>query len=182
MEVILLDDVESLGHEGDLVRVAAGHARNYLIPRSLAVPATKAAKEQLERRRGAIAKREAQKAGVAQKVAEKLHQQPLLIVAKTGEGGRLHGTVTSQQIADALAAQTGVSLDRRRISLLEPIREVGDYLVSAEVYKGVQAQLTLRVEPADKPAREPEAEEGPEAVAVVAAADGTEADESDDDG
>ncbi len=174
MEVILLDDVESLGHEGDVVRVAAGHARNYLIPRSLAVPATKAAKEQLERRRGAIARREAQKAEAARKVAERLHQQPLRIAAKTGEGGKLHGTVTSQQIADALAAQTGVSLDRRRISLVEPIREVGDYLVSAEVYKGVQAQLTLRVEPIDKPVKASDAEE------ESAEAEDVEADEPDD--
>jgi len=174
MEVILLDDVESLGHEGDVVRVAAGHARNFLIPRNLAVPATKAAKEQLERRRGAISQREVQKAEAAHKVAERLHEQPLLITAKTGEGGKLHGTVTAQQIADALSAQTGVSLDRRRISLLEPIREVGDYLVSAEVYKGVQAQLTLRVEPVDKPADEP----GSEATAEPGAA--AEAGESED--
>jgi len=171
MEVILLDDVESLGHEGDVVRVAAGHARNYLIPRSLAVPATKAAKEQLERRRGAIAKREAHKAEAAHKVAERLHEHPLLIAAKTGEGGKLHGTVTAQQIVDALAAETGVALDRRRINLLEPIREVGNYLVSAEVYKGVHAQLTLRVESADKPAKEPEAEPAPEAPAEPEAAD-----------
>ncbi|MBM3497233.1 MAG: 50S ribosomal protein L9 [Armatimonadetes bacterium] len=167
MEVILLDDVESLGHEGDLVRVAAGHARNFLIPRNLAVPATKAAKEQLERRRGAIVKREAQKAEAAKRVAERLHEHPLIIAAKTGEGGKLHGTVTAQQIVDALAAQTGVALDRRRINLLEPIREVGNYLVAAEVYKGVHAQLTLTVEPVDKPAAEPEAE--PESEAADAA-------------
>jgi large subunit ribosomal protein L9 len=165
MEVILLDDVESLGHEGDVVRVAAGHARNYLIPRNLAVLATKTAKEQLERRRGAIAQREAHKAEAAQHVAQRLHEHPLVITAKTGEGGKLHGTVTAQQIVDALAAQTGVQLDRRRISLVEPIREVGDYLVAAEVYKGVHAQLTLRVEPVDKPAPQSEPEPEPEAAA-----------------
>jgi len=172
MEVILLEDVESLGHEGDIVRVADGHARNYLLPKSLAVPATKAAKGQLEQRRGGIARREEQKAEAAHKVAERLHEKPLVVTAKTGEGGRLHGTITAQQIADALSEQTGVSMDRRRISLLEPIREVGDYLVSAEVYKGVQAQLTIRVMPVDQPAEEGEEEEveqpEPEAVEEVA--------------
>lgn len=145
MEVILLQDVESLGHEGDIVRVADGHARNYLLPRNLAVPATKAAKLELARRQRAIQAREAQKAEAARAVVARLHEQPLIIVAKSGEGGRLHGTVTAQQIADALAEQTGVSLDRRRITLVEPIRELGDYLVSAEIYKGVTAQLTIRV-------------------------------------
>ena len=166
MEVILLQDVESLGHDGDVVRVADGHARNYLIPRNIAVPATKDAKQQLERRRGAIARREEQKAEAAHKVAERLHEHPLVVTAKAGEGGKLHGSVTAQQIVEALAAQTGVTLDRRRIGLLEPIREVGDYLVSAEVYKGVSAQLTIRVTAPGQPAdeAEPEAEEPEETV------------------
>ena len=174
MEVILLQDVESLGHEGDVVRVADGHARNYLIPKNIAVPATKAAQQQLESRRGAIARREEQKAGAAHQVAERLHSQPLMVTAKAGEGGKLHGSVTAQQIVEALLAQTGVSLDRRRISLLEPIREVGDYLVSAEVYKGVNAQLTIRVMSQTPPPAEaaPEAEElEPEPVEETAEED-----------
>jgi large subunit ribosomal protein L9 len=145
MEVILMDDVEALGHEGDVVRVADGYARNFLIPNQLAVRATKASRADLERRRGAIAVREAQKAEAATGLASELHQHPLVIAARSGEGGKLHGTVTSQQIADALAAQRGLNLDRRRIQLLEPIREVGDYLVGAELYKGVKGQLTIRV-------------------------------------
>ncbi|MBM3474500.1 MAG: 50S ribosomal protein L9 [Armatimonadetes bacterium] len=177
MEVILLQDVESLGHEGDVVRVADGHARNYLIPRKIAVPATKDAKQQLERRRGAIAKREEQKAEAAHKVAERLHEHPLVVMAKAGEGGKLHGSVTAQQIVEALGAQTGVSLDRRRIGLLEPIREVGDYLVSAEVYKGVTAQLTIRV--VSQAGAEAEAEE-PEEEAEDEAADGEADGEADE--
>jgi len=167
MEVILLHDVESLGHEGDLVRVADGHARNYLIPRKLAVPASRDAKAQLERRRGAIARRESQKAEAARSVADKLHQKPLLVTAKAGESGKLHGSITAQHIAEALAEQTGVSLDRRRINLVEPIREVGDYLVAAEVYKGVNAQLTIRVTAPDQAAEEP-AEAAPEATEAPA--------------
>jgi len=145
MEVILLQDVEALGHEGDIVRVADGHARNYLIPRRLATEATRAARGQLERRRGSIARREEQKAAKAQVLADELHKNPLLIEAKGGEGGRLHGTITAQQISRALAEQTGIEVDRRRIELVEPIREVGNYLVTAQLYKGVKAQLTIAV-------------------------------------
>ncbi len=164
MEVILLQDVEALGHEGDVVRVADGHARNYLIPRRIAVEATKSARAQLERRRGGIARREEQKAEKAHTLADKLHRSPLIIVARSGEGGKLHGTVTAQQISRALAEQTGVEVDRRRIQLVEPIREVGNYLVSAQLYKGVSAQLTITVqaeggEEAEEDAAEPEEQE-----------------------
>jgi len=162
MEVILMDDVESLGHEGDVVRVTDGYARNFLIPRKLAVRATKPARAELERRRGAIAVREAQKAEAAKELAGELHQHPLVIAAKSGEGGKLHGTVTTQQIADALAAQRGLALDRRRIQLLEPIRETGDYLVAAELYKGVKGQLTIRVVPEGQEDVEAEAGSGAE--------------------
>lgn len=175
MEVILLQDVEALGHEGDIVRVADGHARNYLIPRKIAVEATKAARTQLERRRGAIARREEQKAQKAQGLAERLHQNPLTIKARSGEGGKLHGTVTAQQISDALAEQTGISVDRRRIQLVEPIRELGNYLVSAQLYKGVTAQLTITVrgEGGEQEEEEAEAEAEEGAEEVREAAEGT---------
>jgi large subunit ribosomal protein L9 len=168
MEVILLQDVEALGHEGDIVRVADGHARNYLIPRRIAVEASKSAKAQLERRRGAIARREEQKAEKAHTLADKLHQSPLVIMARSGEGGKLHGTVTAQQISNALAEQTGVEVDRRRIQLMEPIREVGNYLVSAQLYKGVSAQLTITVR---AEGGEEAAEEGAEEALEEAAAE-----------
>jgi len=167
MEVILMDDVEAVGHEGDLVRVADGYARNFLIPRKLAVLATKAAKADLERRRGGIAAREAQKGEAAGKLAAELHQHPLVVEAKSGEGGKLHGTVTTHQIAEALSAQRGLTLDRRRIQLAEPIRETGEYLISAELYKGVKGQLTVRVVPEGYVEEEAAAEGGePESEAV----------------
>jgi len=127
--------------------VADGYARNFLIPKQLAVPATKTQKAELEKRRGAISRREEQKGEAARALAEEVHQHPLIVEAKTGEGGKLHGTVTTQQIAEALAAQRGIVIDRRRVQLLEPIRETGDYLISAELYKGVKGQLTVRVVP-----------------------------------
>jgi large subunit ribosomal protein L9 len=169
MEVILMDDVESVGHEGDMVRVADGYARNFLIPRKLAVPASRSAKADLDRRRGAIAVREAQKSEAARALAEELHQHPLTVVAKSGEGGKLHGTVTTQQIAEALSAQRGITLDRRRIQLAEPIRETGNYLVAAELYKGVKGQLTIQVLP-----------EGHEEAAAEAAAEESASEEAEE--
>ncbi len=145
MEVILMDDVEALGHEGDVVRVADGYGRNYLIPRELAVPATRGAKRQLELRRGSIAKREVGKADKAGELAEQLRAEPLQILAKGGTQGRLHGSVTTQQIADALAEQKDFEIDRRRITLAQSIREVGDYLITAQLYKGVDVQLAVTV-------------------------------------
>jgi len=167
MEVILLDDVDPLGHEGDIVRVADGHARNYLIPKSLAVKATKTTKAELEHRRGSIVLRETHKADAAGKIAEELREQPLEITAKAGTAGRLHGSVTTQQISEALAEKTGVSIDRRRISLVEPIRTIGDYLVTAQVYKGVDAQLAVKVvAEVDESDEEEDLEEAPEEEAA----------------
>jgi large subunit ribosomal protein L9 len=192
MEVILMEDIEALGHEGDVVRVADGHARNYLIPSKLAVEATKAARAELERRRGGIVRREEQKAEKAQQLAGRLHENPLVIEAKGGEGGRLHGTVTAQHIAEALAEQARVTVDRRRIQLLEPIREVGDYLVAAQLYKGVTAQLTITVkaeggeeaqeEPEEEPAEEPAEEPSEEAAAEADEEKAEESEQSSDAG
>lgn len=147
MEVILLQDVEHVGHEGDIVKVADGYARNYLIPRKLAVPATKGAMKDLENRRGAIARREAEKRAAAQALAEQLRDKIVIVKHVTGSGSKLHGTVTASQIAEAAQAQLGLRLDKRDLELPEPIRETGDYLVSAKLYKDVHAELAVRVVP-----------------------------------
>ena len=145
MQVILLQDVERVGHEGDLLTVADGYARNYLLPRGLAVQANKGTLKDLELRRGAIARRDAEKREAAQQVAEALRDKTIVVKAVTGEGTKLHGTITAQQIAEAAAQQLSLSLDKRDIDIAEPIREVGDYLVSARLYKDVAAQLPVRV-------------------------------------
>ena len=164
MQVILLHDVDRVGHEGDVLSVADGYARNFLIPRGLAVQAGKGTLKDLELRRGAIARREVEKRETAQKVADELRDQTIVVKAVTGEGTKLHGTVTAQQIAEAAAQQLHLSLDKRDIDIPEPIREVGDYLVSARLYKDVVAQLPIRVvsdkHPTGTPAEEP-AEEAP---------------------
>jgi len=158
MEVILLGDVERVGHEGDILKVADGYARNYLIPRKLAVPATGGALKDLENRRGAIARRDAEKREAAQALAEQLKDKLVTVKHVTGEGTKLHGTVTTAQIAEAATEQLGLKIDKRDLELAEPIREVGDYLVSARLYKDVHAQLPVRVVP-EKKAHQDEAED-----------------------
>jgi len=182
MKVILLEDVPRVGHEGDILEVADGYMRNYLEPRGLAVRATKGAIKDLENRRQAIARREQVKSERAAQLAAELRERRIIIHAPTGEGTRLHGTVTAQQIAEAAAEQLDFELDRRDIDIPEPIKEIGDYLVSAQIYKGVHAQLSVRVVPldadeqetaeeataqAEEATAEPEGQSAPEAEAAI---------------
>jgi large subunit ribosomal protein L9 len=145
MRVILLDDVDRVGHEGDILSVADGHARNLLIPKRLAVPATKGALKELERRRSAIAARETDKRAKAQARADELSQMSVVVEARAGQGTRLHGQVTPNMIAEAVKTQLKIEIDRRDIDITEPIRELGDYLISAKLYKDVAAQLPVKV-------------------------------------
>lgn len=173
MEVILLADVERVGHEGDTLKVADGYARNYLIPRKLAVPATRGALKDLANRQGAIARRDTEKREAAQALADDLKDKLVTVKHVTGEGTKLHGTVTTAQIAEAATAQLGLKVDKRDLELPEPIREVGDYLVSARLYKDIHAQLPVRVVP-EKKAHDDE-DEAEVAAALDAAAAETEA-------
>ncbi len=145
MQVILMDDVERVGHEGDVIEVADGFARNFLLPKKLAVAATKGALKDLESRRKAIEGREAQKATKAQAIADDLASKRVVVKARAGEGQRIHGQVTPAMIAEAAAEQIGAEIDRRDIDIAEPIRELGDYLISVRVYKTVAAQLPVSV-------------------------------------
>jgi len=145
IEVILLADVPNVGHEGDIVKTADGYARNYLIPQGLAAKATKEALKQLQQRRRAIEQRQQQKQAEAQQLGEQLREKGILIETSVGEGGRLHGQITVQQIAEAIAEQFDLPIDRRGIDIPVPIREIGDYLISATLYKGVTIELAIRV-------------------------------------
>ena len=150
MKVILLEDIARVGHEGDIIDVADGYLRNYLEPRGLAVRATKGAIKDLDNRRKAIERRDEQKREQAQGKAEELRDERIVVRAPTGEGDRLHGSVTTGQIAEAAEEQLGVVIDRRDVDIPEPIREVGDYLISASIYKDVEVQLPVRVIPLDE--------------------------------
>jgi len=147
MRVILLKDVERLGHEGDVVDVRDGYARNYLLPRGLATQATAGALRDLELRRDAIERRNMQKRETAMAVAEKIKDQPVVIERMVGDRGRLHGRVTTTQIAEAISQQLQISVDRRDLELHEPIKAVGDYTVTARLFKDVVVDLTVRVQP-----------------------------------
>ena len=173
MEIILLDDIANVGHEGDVVEVADGYARNYLIPKQLAARVTDGNLKELEQRRRAIATREEHKRVVASELVERLKEETIIIQASVGEGGRLHGEVTRQNIADAVAEQLDVEIERSNIEIPVPIRETGNYLITATAYKDITAELPIRVvgpggiaEPSEEEAGEveEEAEEAPEAA------------------
>lgn len=161
MRVIFLHDVDRVGHEGDIGDVADGYARNYLIPRGLAVKASKGALLELEQRRSAIEKRQVEKESRAGALAAELSGKTIVVEAIAGEGQRLHGQVTAQQIADAVLAQLGFEIDRRDIEIAEPIRLLGDYLIGARLYKEVKAQLPISVVAAEGSGR-PDADQLPE--------------------
>ncbi len=156
MRVIFLQDVERVGHEGEIGDVADGYARNYLIPRGLAVKASRGAMLELEQRRSAIEKRQAEKESSAEALAGDLGGKTIVVKATAGEGQRLHGQVTAQQIADAVLEQLGFEIDRRDIEIAEPIRLLGDYLIGARLYKEVKAQLPISVVAAEGSGRSPD--------------------------
>lgn len=147
MRVILLADVERLGHEGDIVEVRKGYGRNYLLPRGMATPATPGALRDLELRREAIERRNLEKREAALAVADSIQGRPIVIRRMVGERGRLHGRVTTTQIAEAIAEQMRLPVDRRDIHLREPIKAVGDYVISARLFRDVAVDLTVRVAP-----------------------------------
>lgn len=158
MEVILKDDVLHLGNRGDLVKVADGYARNYLLPRKLALQATSANKAVIEQMKNAAARRSATEKALAEALAVKLAPVELEFTRKSGEAGHLFGSVTSADIAAALAGQ-GFEIDRRKIQLDEPIKTVGDRSVPIKLYREVVAhvKVTVLAEATEEEAAEPEA-------------------------
>jgi large subunit ribosomal protein L9 len=140
-QAVLLKDVESLGEAGDAVDVSPGYLRNYLVPRKLAQPATAASLEEAQRRRERAEEREAQAAERADETAALLSKTVLTITHQAGADGKLFGSVTSNEIADAIQAARGLKVDRRKIQLSEPIRETGTFMVEVEVGGGVTAKV-----------------------------------------
>ena len=144
-EAILLADVETLGERGTVVDVSKGYLRNYLMPRKLAQPATKGALEAARRRREAAERAVAAAATQAEESAALLNKTVLTIPQQAGEDGRLFGSVTTQDIADAIRDARNLTVDRRRIHLEEPIRHVGTYMVVVELDDGVTATVKTMV-------------------------------------
>jgi large subunit ribosomal protein L9 len=147
MRVVLSKDVQGLGSAGQVKEVSDGYARNYLLPRGLAVAATTSALEQVKAREGAEARRAARQETDAQQLAARLQAQPILIRAKAGEQHRLYGSVTAADIADALSAALGQPFDKRKVELEDPIRALGTYQVPVRVARSVVATVSVDVQP-----------------------------------
>jgi len=148
MEIILREDIEKLGISGDVVKVAAGYARNFLLPRRLAVEATGSNKKIVEQERQAHLRRDAKVAEEAQALAQLLSAVNLTILRKAGENDHLFGSVTAADIGDALAAQK-FTVDRRKIQLDEPIRTLGDFKIPVKLHRDVTAEVSVQVKRED---------------------------------
>jgi large subunit ribosomal protein L9 len=151
MEVILRDHVENLGRRGDVVKVADGYARNYLLPRKLALLATPANKKVVERQRKIADTHEAAERSGAEALAVQLSTLEIVLSRRVGEHEALYGSVTSADIAEVLAAK-GFETDKRKIQLAEPLKAIGEFTVPVKLHRDVVAQLTVKVTPlADAP-------------------------------
>jgi len=144
MEVILREDVEKLGSRGQVVKVADGYARNFLLPKRLAVAATDANKKIVEQERQAHLRREVKLVGEAQDLAKLLGGVTVSIAQKAGENDQLFGSVTSKDIAEALEKQN-YTIDRRKIQLEDPIKQLGEFKVPVRLHKDVTAEITVVV-------------------------------------
>jgi len=164
MEVILKEDVVNLGHRGDVVKVADGYGRNFLLPRKLALQATLANKAVIETMKTSAARRSASEKVQAEELVAKLEPLALSFTRKSGESGQLFGSVTSADIAAALAAK-GFEFDRRKIVLNEPLKTVGDFDVAIKLHREVTAHIKVKVL-AEAGSESPAAEPAAEAVAA----------------
>lgn len=145
MKIILQKDVVKVGHEGEVVTVADGYARNYLFPRGLAVVADGSALKALEKRRAEEARKSEQLKAEAQTNAATLEGKTLTITARAGQGERLFGSITSQDVADALQKNLGVTVDKRRVLLVDPIKAVGRFTIPVKLHQEITVPVTVEV-------------------------------------
>jgi large subunit ribosomal protein L9 len=172
MEVILKEDVDNLGHRGEVVKVAEGYARNFLLPRKLAMQATAANKAVIEQMKASAARRSATEKAAAEALVAKLEPVVLSFTRKSGEAGHLFGSVTSADVAAGLASN-GFEIDRRKIQLPEPLKTVGDFSVAIKLHREVTAQVKVKVvaEAVEEEAAEPVADAVAEPVAEATTAE-----------
>lgn len=145
MIVILVKDVKGVGKAGEVVRVSDGYARNLLLPRGLATEATEGNVRNLEKQKAIQEANRQKELAEAKELAAKLAQLKVTIVSKSGEGGRLFGSITSRDIADALAEQHKINIDKRKFVLENPIKHTGDYEIEIKIYPEVTAKLKVTV-------------------------------------
>ena len=148
MKVILLQDVKGKGKKGQMLEVSDGYARNYMLPRKIAVEATTDAVNTMRMNDKAAAEKAAKERAEALEVSKKLRDMTLVVTAKGGGAGRLFGSVTNQEIADALAKNSGIKLDKRKIVISDPIKNIGTYTVQCKLGYEITAPLTVKIEEA----------------------------------
>ncbi|MBQ7801322.1 MAG: 50S ribosomal protein L9 [Oscillospiraceae bacterium] len=148
MKVILLQDVKGKGKKGQMLEVSDGYARNFMLPKKLAIEATPDAINTMKMNDKATQERIAREKAEALETAKKLRAMTLTVTAKGGGAGRLFGSVTNQEIADALAKASGIKLDKRKIVLSDPIKAVGTYTVTCKLGYEINAPLTVKIEEA----------------------------------
>lgn len=148
MKVILLQDVKGKGKKGQMLEISDGYARNYLLPRKLAVEATADAVNTKKMNDKAAAEKAAKERAEALEISRQLRELTLVVTAKGGGAGRLFGSVTNQEIADSLKAKAGIALDKRKIVISDPIKSVGTYTVQCKLGYEITAPLTVKIEEA----------------------------------
>ena len=146
MKVILLQDVKGKGKKGQMLEVSDGYARNYMLPRKMAIEATADAVNTMRMNDKATQERIAREKAEAMETAKKLREMTVTVIAKGGGNGRLFGSITNQEIADALKAKTGIALDKRKIVIADAIKNVGTYTVTCKLGYEITAPLTVKIE------------------------------------
>ena len=150
MKVVLLKDVKNIGKRDDIINVSDGYARNFLFPQRLAAEATSGTLKEISKKRAAQDAREAEQLAEAQAKAALLKGKIINLEIKCGSQGRLYGSVTAAEVGEALEKQHGIQVDKRKIELGDPIKEVGDREISIRLYSGVSTTMILRVKPLAK--------------------------------
>ena len=146
MKVILLQDVKGKGKKGQMLEVSDGYARNFMLPKKLAIEATPDAVNTMRMNDKATQERIAREKAEAMEISKKLREMTVVVNAKGGGNGRLFGSVTNQEIADALKAKSGIALDKRKIVISDPIKNVGTYTVTCKLGYEITAPLTVKIE------------------------------------
>ena len=148
MKVILLQDVKGKGKKGQMLEVSDGYARNFMLPRKIAIEATPDAVNTMRMNDKAAAEKAAKERAEAMEISKKLRELTVTVTAKGGGAGKLFGSVTNQEIADALKAATGITLDKRKIVIADPIKNVGTYTVTCKLGYEISAPLNVKIQEA----------------------------------
>ena len=145
MKVILLEDVKNVGKKGELVNASDGYAKNFLFPKKLAVEATKSNLNDFELKQKAEAKRKKEELEQAQNMAKELENKTVTVKVKTGENGKLFGSVTNKEVAEEIVKQTGMQIDKKKVSIGDPIKMVGERTAVIKLHPKVSAEITIKI-------------------------------------